>query len=55
MLTLDRPQGGSSIWIKGPAGLDAASQAKAAEQRGVLIEPGDVFFQQINAVSVLSS
>ncbi|HQT86931.1 MAG TPA: PLP-dependent aminotransferase family protein [Acidiphilium sp.] len=49
MLTFKKPHGGSSIWIKGPAGLDAASLAKAAEQRGVLIEPGDVFFQQPNA------
>ncbi|MGI9506262.1 MAG: PLP-dependent aminotransferase family protein, partial [Geminicoccaceae bacterium] len=36
--------GGSSVWVKGPDGLDSRSLAVAAKQAGVLIEPGDVFF-----------
>lgn len=36
--------GGASCWVQGPATLDARALAAAAERRGVLIEPGDVFF-----------
>lgn len=36
--------GGSSLWIKGPANLDARHLAERAEQEGILIEPGDIFF-----------
>ncbi len=36
--------GGSSYWVRGPEGLDARALAQAAQARGVLIEPGDVFF-----------
>jgi GntR family transcriptional regulator/MocR family aminotransferase len=38
--------GGSSLWVKGPAGLDSRALAIAAREAGVLIEPGDVFFQR---------
>ena len=37
--------GGSSVWVKGPKGLDSGALAIAAREAGVLIEPGDVFFQ----------
>ncbi|MGI9417338.1 MAG: PLP-dependent aminotransferase family protein [Geminicoccaceae bacterium] len=36
--------GGSSVWVKGPNGLDSRDLALAARQVGVLIEPGDIFF-----------
>jgi GntR family transcriptional regulator/MocR family aminotransferase len=42
--SFEPPQGGSSIWIKGPEGFDAAAFAAAAERQGVLVEPGDLFF-----------
>ena len=38
------PQGGASIWVQGPDWLDASELASRARRRGVLIEPGDVFF-----------
>jgi GntR family transcriptional regulator / MocR family aminotransferase len=37
--------GGASCWVSGPRGLDARVLAAAAAERGVLIEPGDVFFK----------
>jgi len=36
--------GGPSFWLRFPEGLDTRRLAAAAQQRGVLIEPGDVFF-----------
>lgn len=36
--------GGSSVWVRGPDGLDSRALALAAREAGVLIEPGDVFF-----------
>jgi len=36
--------GGSSCWVEGPPELDSDRLAVAAEQVGVLIEPGCVFF-----------
>jgi len=36
--------GGSSYWLKGPESLDAVVLAEGARRRGVLIEPGGVFF-----------
>lgn len=36
--------GGSSCWVQGPPELDSERLAVAAEQAGVLIEPGSVFF-----------
>ncbi|MDO5101997.1 MAG: PLP-dependent aminotransferase family protein [Lautropia sp.] len=38
-------KGGSAVWVQGPNGLDARQLAEAAEASGVLIEAGDVFFQ----------
>ncbi len=40
--------GGSSVWVKGPNGLDSRALAITAREAGVLIEPGDVFFQRDN-------
>ncbi len=36
--------GGSSLWVQGPTSLDAGRLARAAAGRGVLIEPGEIFF-----------
>ncbi len=36
--------GGTSYWVKGPAGLDARVLVQRAAEHGILIEPGDVFF-----------
>ncbi|MCB1929604.1 MAG: PLP-dependent aminotransferase family protein [Rhodocyclaceae bacterium] len=38
--------GGSSCWVTGPDWLDADALCHEAEQRGVLIEPGAVFFSE---------
>lgn len=37
-------QGGGSCWTRLPAGVSATELAARAAERGVLIEPGDVFF-----------
>lgn len=37
--------GGGSCWVKLPMGVSAVDLASRAAERGVLIEPGDVFFQ----------
>ena len=37
--------GGTSFWVNGPDWLDAGDLAVRARDQGVLIEPGDVFFQ----------
>jgi GntR family transcriptional regulator/MocR family aminotransferase len=39
-------RGGSSVWVQGPEGLDAALLAGIAERAGILIEPGELFFHQ---------
>jgi GntR family transcriptional regulator/MocR family aminotransferase len=44
-------QGGSGAWVKGPDGLNSQLLAEACARRGVLIEPGDVFFRKSSAVS----
>jgi GntR family transcriptional regulator/MocR family aminotransferase len=36
--------GGGSCWVRFPEGIDAGALAARAGERGVLIEPGDVFF-----------
>jgi GntR family transcriptional regulator/MocR family aminotransferase len=36
--------GGTSIWVKGPKGLDSARLAQLAARRGVLLEPGHRYF-----------
>lgn len=38
--------GGSGAWIKGPEGLSCQELAKHCAARGVLIEPGDIFFNK---------
>ena len=37
--------GGSSFWLTGPRELDSTALAERAFQRGVLVEPGQAFFQ----------
>lgn len=37
--------GGGSCWVQLPDNVSAAELANSAAERGVLIEPGDVFFQ----------
>ncbi len=39
------PRGGASMWVNTPAWVDGAELATIAQRHGVLIEPGDVFFQ----------
>ena len=41
--------GGSSFWMKAPAGVDTRVLAKSLAAKGVLIEPGDVFFDEADA------
>lgn len=36
--------GGSALWLKGPKGLDSRVLANRLSKKGVLIEPGDIFF-----------
>ncbi len=36
--------GGTSVWVRGPKGLDAAALAGAALEEGIVIEPGHVHF-----------
>lgn len=38
------PPGGVSLWMTGPPDLDCRELVERAERRGVLIEPGDIFF-----------
>lgn len=38
------PRGGASMWVTGPAWVDAAELALMARRHGVLIEAGDVFY-----------
>lgn len=35
---------GTSLWLEGPAIADTSALARASHRRGVLIEPGDIFF-----------
>ena len=39
------PSGGASLWVQAPAWVDAAELGLIARSHGVLIEAGDVFFQ----------
>lgn len=39
------PPGGVSLWMTGPPELDCRRLVEAAERCGILIEPGDIFFQ----------
>ncbi|WP_417227789.1 PLP-dependent aminotransferase family protein [Amphritea sp.] len=40
--------GGSSYWVKGPTNLDARELKKRALDKGVVIESGDLYFNQQN-------
>jgi GntR family transcriptional regulator/MocR family aminotransferase len=41
--------GGTSFWVRGPAGLDADRLASRALERGIIIEPGRIYFGDSNA------
>jgi len=41
--------GGTSFWVAGPEALDANALATLAEQHGIIIEPGEIYFAQRNA------
>ena len=44
--------GGASCWVQGPPGLDTERLAERARAEGVLIEPGEVFFEPaVNGIS----
>jgi GntR family transcriptional regulator/MocR family aminotransferase len=43
--------GGSGAWIKGPDGFNAQSLSDSCTARGVLIEPGDIFFNKSSTQS----
>lgn len=38
--------GGSSVWVEGPAGLDTTQLAAEALGHGLIIEPGEFFFEE---------
>jgi GntR family transcriptional regulator/MocR family aminotransferase len=40
----DISSGGSSFWVRGPQGLDSDALASQALERGVVIEPGSMFY-----------
>ena len=44
MFTKGYSPGGTSFWLTGPAHFDAEIFAKRLQKRGVLIEPGHIFF-----------
>ncbi len=44
--TVTASLGGSGAWVRGPTHLDASALAQAAANLGVLIEPGNVFFNK---------
>jgi GntR family transcriptional regulator/MocR family aminotransferase len=47
--TVSDASGGSGAWVEGPRGLDSLALARAAQELGVLIEPGGVFFARPTA------
>ena len=38
------PTGGSCLWLEGPDGFNARAAAERCRDRGLLYEPGDIFF-----------
>lgn len=46
---LERAVGGTTLWLKGPRGLDADALAVALRQKSVLIEPGSSFYASQDA------
>jgi GntR family transcriptional regulator / MocR family aminotransferase len=45
------PPGGVSLWLSGPEGFDAAELTSRARGAGVLVERGDVYFQNSDALA----
>lgn len=45
-LSLGSANGGTSFWVTGPENLDADIFAKRLQRRGVLIEPGHIFYHE---------
>lgn len=43
--------GGSGAWIKGPEGLDCRVLVQKCADHGILIEPGDVFFNRSSSTA----
>jgi len=43
-IAIDPVRGGTTYWVRGPAGLSASDLAREAEVRGVLIEPVERYF-----------
>ena len=43
-------RGGSAVWVTGPDGLDGRELASNLCKRGVIVEPGDVFYQASGVV-----
>lgn len=48
MFSRGHATGGTSFWLTGPEDFDAAVFAKKLQKRGVLIEPGHIFFHNGN-------
>jgi GntR family transcriptional regulator/MocR family aminotransferase len=44
-------RGGSGAWVKGPDGLNSQLLAESCAARGVLLEPGDIFFKKSSSPS----
>ena len=44
-VTFAPPRGGSAVWASAPAGTNMTLATRHAAKRGVLIDPGDVFFR----------
>lgn len=44
MFSLGHATGGTSFWLTGPEGFDARAFALRLQRRGVLIEPGHIFY-----------
>ena len=51
-VAIDPAAGGTSFWVRGPDGIDVRDLAREAEQRGVLIEPVDVHFEDAAPINV---
>lgn len=49
MLAGDIGDGGSSFWMKAPEGVDTEDLARRLHRRGVVIEPGKLFFDPATA------
>ncbi len=45
---VEAPTGGSSCWVRAPAGVDTERLAAHALEQGICVEPGHVFFHNAN-------